>query len=114
MSRFTCVYCGTERTSHNGTGSDISCCGEVGHVEEVEMSRPISVIASDIRKDWGAKVNYAAKPYLDAMFSLESIEDAYYQDSGRSVVLYFLSNATSWRGDKAREIKAELKALIGK
>jgi hypothetical protein len=28
------------------------------------------------------------------------------------VVRYFLSNATSWKGDKAREIKAELKAML--
>jgi hypothetical protein len=27
------------------------------------------------------------------------------------VVLYFLSNAATWRGEKAREIKKELKAM---
>jgi hypothetical protein len=31
--KFVCVYCGKVRDSHNGTGSDIACCGEVGHVE---------------------------------------------------------------------------------
>lgn len=31
----------------------------------------------------------------------------------RSIVLYFLSNATTWRGDDARRIKAELKKLAG-
>ncbi len=45
------------------------------------------------------------------MFSLNSIDDAYGMDSGRSVVAYFLSNARSFRGDDARRLKAELKAL---
>lgn len=74
------------------------------------MSRPLYEIASEIRKDW-SPVNYAAKPYLDAMRELSSINDDYYADSGRSVVLYFLSNAASWRGENARRIKAELKSL---
>jgi len=73
--------------------------------------RSLSAIARDIRADW-KPVNYAAKPYLDAMSGLDSINDQYIYDSGRSIVLYFLSNASSWRGDKARTIKAELKALL--
>jgi hypothetical protein len=32
---YACIYCGTVKCSLSGTGSDISCCGEVGHVEEV-------------------------------------------------------------------------------
>ena len=39
--------------------------------------RPLYTIARDIRKDW-TKVNYAAKPYLDAMSSLSSINDAFH------------------------------------
>jgi len=46
------------------------------------------------------------------MYSLNSIDDMYIYDSGKSVVRYFLSNASTWRGDKAREIKAELKAML--
>jgi hypothetical protein len=34
-------------------------------------------------------------------------------DKGKSIVLYFLSNAGSWRGDKAKEIKKELKQMVG-
>ncbi len=71
----------------------------------------ISQIASVISKNW-KKVNYAAKPYLDAMFSLNSVEDNYYCDTGRSVVAYFLCNATSWTGEVAREVKKELKKRI--
>ena len=75
--------------------------------------RPLNEIARDIRQDW-KKVNsvgYAAVPYLDAMGQLESISDNFYADSGRSVVLYFLANASTWRGPVARSIKKELKDL---
>ena len=74
--------------------------------------RALNVIASDIKKDW-TKVNYAAKPYLDAMFCLETVNDKYGWDNGKSIVLYFLSNAGQWRGDKAKEIKKELKQMVG-
>jgi len=75
------------------------------------MSRPLHEIAREIRRDWGAKVNYAAKPYLEAMSCLDSIRDNYYNDSAHSVVLYFLANASTWRGETAKRIKAELKAM---
>ena len=74
--------------------------------------RPVYQIARDIRKAW-PKVNYAAVPYLDAMSSLSSPADNYGADSGKSIVLYFLGNATSFRGDAAKALKAELKALYG-
>ena len=76
-------------------------------------NRPLYQIASDIRKDWGNKVNFAAKPYLDAMSSLTDITDSYGMDNAKSIVAYFLSNASTWRGDKAKEIKAELKKMAG-
>lgn len=31
MTRWFCPYCGKERHSESGTGSDVACCGEVGH-----------------------------------------------------------------------------------
>jgi hypothetical protein len=74
------------------------------------MPRSIALIARDIRQDW-QNVNYAAKPYLEAMQSLTSITDNYGADTAQSVVLYFLCNANTWRGQVARSIKAELKAL---
>lgn len=75
------------------------------------MTRPIHQIAEEIRKDW-QKPYFGAVPYLQAMLTIDSIKDDYYADSAKSVVLYFLSNATTWRGAKAREIKAELKAML--
>ena len=73
--------------------------------------RPLHVIARDIENTWPA-VNYAARPYLDAMRELNAITDNYYLDTARSIVAYFLGNAQSWRGEDARRIKAELKALL--
>lgn len=73
--------------------------------------RPLSIIAAEISASW-KNVNYAAIPYLSAMRSLNTITDSYGYEDASSIVLYFLSNATSWRGDDARRIKAELKALV--
>tara|TARA_R110002074_G_scaffold241952_1_gene413784 strand:+ start:3097 stop:3324 length:228 start_codon:yes stop_codon:yes gene_type:complete len=73
--------------------------------------RSISVIASEIDSDW-KKVNYAARPYLDAMYSLNNIGDSYYLDSGEGVVLRFLANAGTWRGETAKRVKLELKAMV--
>jgi hypothetical protein len=78
------------------------------------MSRPIHAIAREIRVDWVAQGKRfpAAQPYLDAMFTLDSINDKFIADSGKSIVLYFLCNVGTWRGETARRIKAELKALV--
>lgn len=75
------------------------------------MTRSLNTIANDIRKDW-AKPHFGAVPYLDAMRSLDTMQDKYYFDDAESVVRYFLSNATSWKGETARAIKAELKAML--
>ena len=74
--------------------------------------RPISVIAREIEDDWKEKVNEYARPYLNAMHTLNGVDESYYTETAKSVVLYFLSNAIGWRGDKAKEIKKELKSMI--
>ena len=74
------------------------------------MPRQLNEIAGEILRDWRRPSPYA-KPYIEAMLELETIEDRYYADSGRSIVLYFLSNATHWKGEVARNVKAELRAL---
>ena len=73
--------------------------------------RTVREIAREIFADW-KKVNYAALPYLEAMLQIENINDNYGADSGKNVVIYFLSNAASWRGENARRIKKELAVLI--
>ena len=74
-------------------------------------NRPLSEIAREVRKDW-QKVNFGAVPYLDAMETLNSINDRYIEDSGKSIVAYFLSNATTWRGETAKRVKAELNKML--
>jgi len=76
------------------------------------MARAISDIAREIKKDW-KKVNYAAVPYLDAMLQLSSVNESYGADSAKSIIRYFLSNASTYRGDTAKKLKAELKSLVG-
>lgn len=76
------------------------------------QNRPLHAIARDIRNDW-KNPYFGAKPYLDAMAMLDSIEDSYGWDSAKSIVLYFLSNASTWRGDTAKVIKKELKKMVG-
>lgn len=77
-------------------------------------SRPLYEIAREVYNDWGAKIYFGAKPYLEAMTSLNSIEDNYIMDSGRSIVAYFLANAGTWRGEVARRVKKELNAMLKK
>ena len=74
-------------------------------------ARPLYEIAREIRRTW-KNVYFGAVPYLDAMSTLNKVTDNYVMDSGKSIVLYFLSNASGWRGDDAKRIKAELKAMI--
>lgn len=71
--------------------------------------RNLNLISLEIRADW-KNVNYAAKPYLDAMGTLTDANSRYGADSAASIVRYFLSNAAGWRGETAKRIKTELKA----
>ena len=75
------------------------------------LQTPLYDIATIIRKDW-KKVYFGAKPYLDAMSGLNDISDRYGYDDAKSVVRYFLSNASTWRGDTAKVVKAHLKSLV--
>jgi len=80
--------------------------------KNVATVRPLFEIANEISLDW-KNVYFGAVPYLDAMFMLNSINDKYGFDSAKSIVLYFLSNAMTWRGETAKKIKLELKSLAG-
>lgn len=76
------------------------------------IMQSISTIAREISHEW-KNVNYAAKPYLQAMRSLDSASDSFGYDSAKSVVAYFLANASGYRGDTAKAHKAALKAIVG-
>lgn len=73
--------------------------------------RSIAVIAREIRKDW-KKVYFGAVPYLDAMSQLDTVDEKFGYDNAKDIVRYFLANASGWRGEVARRVKAELKAML--
>jgi len=79
---------------------------------KTQKVRAISAIARDIKREW-KNVYFGAVPYLDAMMSLETIADNYGYDDAKSIIAYFLSNATGFRGPAARLLKAELKTIAG-
>lgn len=76
-----------------------------------KATRAISQIAKEIKLTW-AKPYYGAVPYISAMLELQTIKDNYYQDSARSIINYFLANASTWRGSDAKRLKAELKEVL--
>lgn len=80
--------------------------------KEKKEVRSLSVIAREIRSLWGEKMYFGAKPYVSAMLSLDKVTDSYGLDSGDMIVRYFLSNASTWRGEDARRIKAELNSML--
>lgn len=75
------------------------------------MPRPLYEIAAEIIHCW-PKPYFGAVPYLRAMLTMRSVKEDYGMDSGESIVVYFLSNATNWRGEDAKRIKAELRSMI--
>jgi hypothetical protein len=75
------------------------------------MERKIHEIATEICSKW-TKVYFGAEPYLAVMQTLNTIDDMYFEDSAKEIILYFLSNASTWRGEDARRIKQELKSII--
>lgn len=71
----------------------------------------VSEIAQAIAKDW-QNISPYAKDYLEAMKDIQDINGSYYADSAKSVVMYFLANASSYRGENARAYKALLKDMV--
>jgi len=73
----------------------------------------LNQIASLIRKTWvnkkGPAVYFGAVPYLQALGQLGNASENYGADSGQSIATYFLSNATTYRGEQAKIVKTELK-----
>lgn len=80
--------------------------------ETTKQHRPIDEIVRDIHTHW-ERPYFAAVPYLNAMSRLKTKECRYGQESGGSIIVYFLSNASTFRGEYARQLKQELKDIIG-
>jgi len=81
---------------------------------ESNTQRLLSAIAMDIIADWpqAANPNHPAGAYAVPMLGLNSPYDTYGADSAASIVRYFLANASGWRGEPARRVKAELKSMV--
>ncbi len=75
------------------------------------MPRKLFEIAREIKSDWKS-VHYAARPYLNAMGQIGEASENYYHEKGRDIVRYFLANAGTWRGEKAKAIKLELRGML--
>lgn len=72
---------------------------------------PLYEVAAAIERDLrlqGKPVPPAAKPYLNAMRSLATMEEKYIVEDAETIVRYALSNLSAWRGENARRIKKEL------
>lgn len=101
--------------SETGADAGGAATGPDKRTASAIASPSLSSLASAIRADLraqGKKVPFAAAPYLDALESLDSIKDKYYEDSGKSVVAYLLSNLGTYKGPNAKAIKAELKRRL--
>ena len=88
---------------------------------EQKNKRTFSDIAAEVLNLWKAKYGKdlpwslkCALPYLQAMTECDTTDKnaQYYAETVESVVIYFLANVTSWRGEDAKRIKAELKEMI--
>lgn len=88
----------------------------VEQIEKMIVNLSIKEIAGLIVMDWNKNsktgVYFGAKPYLAAMCTMQTVNDNYGMDSGKSIVLYFLSNATTWKGAIARIVKKELNKRV--
>lgn len=81
-----------------------------------QTARPLYEVAAEVRKDWrkDGKPNvwFGAVPYLEAMGYLDKMTDSFGADPATDVVMYFLNNAKTWRGETAKRVKAELNAML--
>lgn len=73
------------------------------------LVRSPAVCMVEVRMDW-KKPYFGAVPYIQALGSLDSWDGQYGLDEVRSLGLYFLANANSWRGEIAQRVKAEIAA----
>ena len=78
-----------------------------------QNKRTFAEIAREIKQTW-KNVYFGAEPYLQAMATIDSNDKnaPYMLETAEDIVIYFLANATYWRGEDAKRIKAELKSMI--
>lgn len=76
-----------------------------------ENEKQLWEYAADIREDW-KNMAFCAEPYVDAMSQLDTLDDTYIMDPAADIVLRFLCNAQTWKGEVARKTKKELNTMV--
>lgn len=88
------------------------------------MTRSVSAVAQEILVEYRAILGRTKQghlpphyitysmPYLKEMLFMARVTDPVGLEDGVMVILYFLNNATNWRGPQARRLKAELNAML--
>jgi len=84
---------------------------DLSQLPSILRQAPLSQIGDLIRREW-QNPSSDAVPYIRAMLQLPTIDSTYGAEDGRSIVLYFLSNASTWKGPIAKIVKAELRARV--
>lgn len=76
-----------------------------------KQNRNLSEIAREILNTWKNPSPHAM-PYITAMLSIHSSDPnaGYFFETAETIVIYFLANATTFRGPDARRIKKELRS----
>lgn len=77
--------------------------------------RSLREISFEIKSNWTAINNLAARKALEDMSQIEDVSKPYGTDSnGYGVIGGFLTHASGWRGEVAKRIKEELRAMYKK
>lgn len=79
---------------------------------DLMQHRPLNAIAAEIKRDWRTRLNGAAIPYIEGLSELRNARDRWCMETGVDAIQGFLNNAQTWRGEVARRIKLELKAIL--
>jgi hypothetical protein len=78
-----------------------------------KQQRPLYEIAREIKEDASHRAFWwKAEPYVSAMLKIDKITDMYMFEPADMVVRYALGNLIGWRGDTAKRIKTELRAML--
>ena len=75
------------------------------------MSRPMREIAEEIRFDW-PNIGVEAEEWLCWLHAVDRVEPEWRGGDARWAIRNFLREAGGWRGERARQIKRELRQLL--
>ena len=83
-------------------------CGVVGS----QIARLLVENKSDLTSRAGANLELVKVAVKNINTKREGISSNLLTDDAKSVVRYFLANASTWKGDTAKVVKAHLKSLV--